>query len=502
MNDIKAIISTFSNEDKQRFINYLEKKNRRNDTKNIQLFKLLLDVKLTSKEISHKLYKKDNRNAYHALRKRLHTSIIDFVAGINLEEESSEKMQIIKYILVARTLLEQQNYKTAFKLLEKAEILALEYQLYPYLNEIYHTKIQFSHTLAEIDLNELIVRFKSNQKLYFLEEELNIVYSKIRSILNQVTFEGKVVDFEVILEKTLNEHSIGVNESLSLKSIYQLLTIASISAFITKDYLRIESFILKVYNIIDIDEVNEIQLFYYIQILYMIANTFFRNKKFETSLHYLELMEAQMLNARKKYYGRFKLKYRLLLALNYNYTDRQQEAITYLEPLINIKHQDLESILDIHLSLIVFYFQKGDLDMASQTFSKFYHTDKWYIERAGKEWVIKKNLIEIILRLEKNNFDLFESRLLSFRRQYGAYLKEIKQERVLTFLKLIESYYRNPELVTTQEFYLVVKESFIWVGARREDIFVMSFYAWLKSKMEKQPIYTTTLGLIKKAQVI
>ena len=41
MNDLNTIISTFSSEDQQRFISYLEKKNKRSDTKNIQLFKLL-----------------------------------------------------------------------------------------------------------------------------------------------------------------------------------------------------------------------------------------------------------------------------------------------------------------------------------------------------------------------------------------------------------------------------------------------------------------------------
>ncbi len=41
-----------------------------------------------------------------------------------------------------------------------------------------------------------------------------------------------------------------------------------------------------------------------------------------------------------------------------------------------------------------------------------------------------------------------------------------------------------------------VENSFDWVGTQFEDIFVMSFYAWLKSKMEQKPLYETTLNLI------
>ena len=113
---------------------------------------------------------------------------------------------------------------------------------------------------------------------------------------------------------------------------------------------------------------------------------------------------------------------------------------------------------------------------------------------------IKKNLIEILLHLELGNIDLFESRLLSFKRNYYNYLKDIKQERVISYLGLVADYYKHPEKVTTKSFYDKVENSFKWIGANREDIFVMSFYAWLKSKMEQEPLFETTLKLIKKAQ--
>ena len=82
MNDLKQIVSTFSSDEQQQFINYLERKNKRNDTKNIQLFKLLSKQELDSKAICLKLYKTNKSNAYHALRKRLYQSIIDFTASV------------------------------------------------------------------------------------------------------------------------------------------------------------------------------------------------------------------------------------------------------------------------------------------------------------------------------------------------------------------------------------------------------------------------------------
>lgn len=500
MNDLNQIIDTFSSDEKQQFISFLEKKNKRKDAKNIQLFKLLSKNELDSTSICIKLYSSNKKDAYHALRKRLYQSIIDFIANLSLSEENSANMQIIKLILASRTFLFHRQYKVAYKLLDKAEVLAKEQFLFPYLNEIYHTKIQHAHTNPNIDLNQLITTFKNNQKKHFLEEELNIVYAKIRTTINNMTYKGDIIDFETMLSNTLKEHSISITDSISFKSLYQLITIVSISAFATNDYLKTESFLIKTYQKIktlkDVDK----QPYYHIQVLYIIANTLFRNKKFDISLNYLEMMHHQMQLNRKKYYKTFKLKYNLLLALNYNYSNHQDQAIRTLEKFIIKKHPDIESQLDIYLSLIVFYFQKKEYQKAHHIFSKFYHTDKWYSEKAGIEWTIKKNLIEILLHLELEHIDLFESRLLSFKRNYYNYLKDIKQERVIIYLGFVEDYYRHPEKVTSQSFYDEVENSFEWIEAKREDIFVMSFYAWLKSKMEDKPLFETTLSLIDLAQ--
>lgn len=212
-------------------------------------------------------------------------------------------------------------------------------------------------------------------------------------------------------------------------------------------------------------------------------------------------MHSYMLQNKKKYFNSFYLNYTLLLALNYNYTNNQEIAIKLLETVLKKKHSDIKTILEIKLSLITFYFQSNEFRKALQLYNTFYHSNQWYIDKAGIEWTVKKNLIEILLHLELHNIDLFESRLLSFKRKHIQFLLEINQERVITFLKLVEQYYKNPDIVTTSDFFNLVENSFVFVGAKQEDIFVMSFYAWLKSKMTQQPIYDVTSALIKEVQL-
>ncbi|MBC3757877.1 hypothetical protein H7U19_05635 [Hyunsoonleella sp. SJ7] len=496
MNDLNTIVSSFSKEDQLRFLSFLEKKNKRRDAKNVELFKLLGHADLDSKDICFQLYGKQNSGAYHALRKRLFQSIIHFSANSSLEDENSIQMDVIKYILASRNYLQQKQFNVANKILRKAELIAIEHHLFPLLNEIYHTQIQYAHAYPSADLNDLIQKFNKNKEKHHLEDQLNIVYSRIKQKLSK----DDTSDFQSILDDTLKEFNMDIISKLSFKSLYQLISIVTVSAFATNDYLKIEAFLIKTYNTILSYKDKERQPFYHIQILYHIANTLFRNKKFEASETFLEKMHQLMLLHKNKYFNTFKLKYHLLLSLNYNYTNRQSMAIQSLEPFVNLKHPDIESILDIHLSLIMFYFQKGELKKAHQLFSKFYHSDKWYTQKAGIEWVIKKNLAEILLHVELGNIDLVESKLLSFKRHYLGFLKSIGQSRVVTYLNLVEQHYKNPEKVTSEQFKDKVETSFEWIEPEQEDIFVMSFYAWLKSKMDKEPLYNTTMELVKRAQ--
>ncbi len=494
---LKSIIDTFNPEDQQKFIVYLQQKNKRKDTKNIDLFKLMTYPDLDSKTICKKLYKTDNCNAYHALRKRLFQSLIDFTANKNLEDENSVDMQIIKYILASRTYLLQKNYDIAYKILDKAERLADEHLLYPILNEIYHTKIQYAPNNPKVDIEQIIIKQKENQKKHQLEDQLNIVYAKLKSLLNTISYEGKVIDFESELESILKDYNIEINKSLSFKSLYQILAIVNISALVTNTYFEIEKFVLKSYKILKEKKDTNKQLHYQIQIVYIIANTLFRNKKFDASLKYISEMNELMHLKKGTYYKEFILKKTLVEALNLNYINQQEKAIELVENIIKKKHADIESLLDLHLSLLMFYLQKDELDKAKSVLSKFYHTDQYYIEKAGMDWVIKKNLAEILLYAEIQDDDLFYSRLKSFRRRYTKYLKQIQQNRILTFVNFAEKIYTRPEILKDKDFSKVLKSTFEWNSIQQEDIFVISFYAWLRNKTEGNSLYETTLKLIK-----
>lgn len=494
--NLTTTIKSLNSKEQQEFITYLTKRNKRYDTKNIKLFKLLLNEKTNPKTIAKRLYNSDNKNAYHALRKRLLDSLIDFTANKSLKDESSIDIKIIKHILASRTFLLQKNYSIAFKILNKAEEIASENSLYALLNEIYHTKIQYASNIKDYNLEELIKKQEKNNVLHDLENRLNIFYSKLKLAVNNINQRKEIVNFETIIKEIFSNLNITLNQSLSFKSLYQIFAIVNISALKTKRYYEIESFILDSYSILKAKPSNDKQLYYQIEIVYIIANTLFRNKKFKKSQLFLNEMLELIQLKNNKYYKDFISKYTLLKALNLNFTNQPTEATLLINNSLKSKYNDTEALLDFNLCLVMFYFQQENFNHAKKIISKFYHTDKWHIEKVGIDWVIKKCLAELLLLIELNEENLFYSRLKSFKRQYTKYLKEINQTRILNFLTLAEQHYKNPEKTTSKKFKDKITTNIEWKNTLKEDIFVISFYAWLKSKTEQKPIYETTLKLL------
>ncbi len=176
MNTISLIIATLSPEDKKNFLLDLKRRNKRSDTKNIALFKLL-DTPDPAESLDLNLYGKSAKNAYHALCKRLHDALIDFVATKKIEEESSKEMTALKLILASRTFFQHQQTSIAFKTLAKAELIAKKNSLFTTLNEIYQIQLTHNHLLDSIDFEETLEKFKKNKYSILQEENINLFYA-------------------------------------------------------------------------------------------------------------------------------------------------------------------------------------------------------------------------------------------------------------------------------------------------------------------------------------
>jgi hypothetical protein len=163
-----------------------------------------------------------------------------------------------------------------------------------------------------------------------------------------------------------------------------------------------------------------------------------------------------------------------------------------MEDIQQIQKPDLSTQL-VH---ITFLFQQQSFIRARKMMNDFYHSDQFYEKKEGVLWVIQKNLLEILIYIELQQPDLVASKMRSFIRRFKGRLEDLNEQRVLVFMKLLQSYYDRPYEITEERFQNKVQQAFEWKTAAREDIFVISFYAYLKAKMEKKSIYQATLELV------
>ena len=97
--------------------------------------------------------------------------------------------------------------------------------------------------------------------------------------------------------------------------------------------------------------------------------------------------------------------------------------------------------------------------------------------------------------IELNYIDLVESRINSFRKKHRLHLIEHGESIVLEFLNLVSIYYYKTEDLQSDKFKNKVG-LLLEKKRKEEDVFTISFYAWLKAKLDYTEIYTTCLALM------
>ena len=359
-----SIVTQFSESDRAEFISFLKQKNRRGDAKNIALFKLL--SKGARKGLDQRLYGQDNKNALHALNKRLHDNLIDFLATKSFARETSEEMEILKYLLVSRIFYEQGLPRQARKLVRKAESLSKQHDLFAILNEVYHTRIQYAHMHPE-DLLEDILE-ASNQNLIHLqkEQQLNAAYAKLKALLK----EGHYHSINQIAETVLEEFHLSTASGFTYKSLWQFMNLLSSAASVKRDYYSFSPMLLEIYGMVVTKSQSESKhLYYHMEILHLMAVNYFRNKEFQKSMEFVVALEACMDLQQGTFKRRFQEKLTLIKALNLQYSGKALQALEVLS------HNPTGS-LDLVLAKVMSLFHLERYREAYQVVRKCNHSNK------------------------------------------------------------------------------------------------------------------------------
>ncbi|WP_129714677.1 hypothetical protein [Pedobacter sp. SYP-B3415] len=496
MEPLSELLNLLTETDKKRFIQFLQRRNKREDVKNLALLNLIETDDIPGLK---GLYDPDkNLDAYHALRKRFQDNLLLFLSQRIFESNHSDAHQALRLLVVGRFLLENHIVKIAFKCLGRAERLAEELEQFNLLNEILLLKLQYAHLPEGENFETLSERFTSNQADMLREARLNVAYAFLRQELQHIQLKGKIVNLTALIITTIRKYRIALRELLTYKSIYQILFIANEYAAIQQNYTLIERLINRTNKFLeDRPDRKPYSLFHHISILYFLANFHLRQKNFATCDAYLDRMLALM-RSDSRYDTLFQLRYKLLAALSLFYTGAAARAVSLLQDALatrKIKSRP-EDVEDLRVCLTMFLALRNDRASLKQL-SLLTRTDAWYEKEMGMLWTIRKNLMEILVHAQFSNIDLTMSRLHSFRRRYKKYLLKTSEERVLIFVSLVEKYLKRPDVVFDNTYKEAVLRQLDSPDNR--DIFTLSFIAWTIAKWQKKTAYEVVLSLLSDA---
>jgi hypothetical protein len=494
MDAIQEVVKSFSLEEHKDFRQFIQRKKQKVKRKDLQLYDFFYESAHPSKaDILEQLYDSDSaavKNAYHTIRKRLQKEINDFLYLKRVEQDLSKTAEVHKSLILVQHLLEHKLFKLAWKQLNKAEKTAIESEYNQELVLIYNLQIQYYNLdFADKTLNEIVAdRIKANA-LYQEDENLKIVGSLVKQELERIIKKGEDIDLQDLTAGLILQFDLEKALFNRPRLLFNFVFLTRMIFLGRKDYKSIEGFLLNSFKKLKRTDYLDNNKADYLRILYACAHTLYRNKKFDESITFLEEMADVLDQVTKGIYKEYFPKYLLLYSACENFKGQIDFSIKLLEQTLQIDYLQKGDYLNGTLNLAVYYFEKEDFKSANQTLLNIGYSDKWLEKNMGKEWRLKKHIIESIFQFELGHSDLAFDRILSIERGFSELLKTPKYKKVAVFLAILKKVINNPAIAQSQEFLNQVEGSFDWVGVAHEDLQEMSYYAWLKSKMQGRQFY-------------
>ncbi len=500
MDKLQELVNTFSEDDKKEFRVFINRQKSKKERKDLDLFELIADY-TPAKEIQKKLYKTPNKVAYHTLRKRLLKHITDFIVLKQIDNDVTSTSSISGLISLATYSFNNKSDELGWRFLTKAEQTAIDNEQFELLNNVYHLQLEQSESDYAPDVNEIYEKWKTNKDLVNENEKVSIAYNFIKREINQVILTGEDKDLNKIIDKLLKKY--GINDLVFQRPevLYKVLDLTRRVMLSKKDFYNFEPYVIRMYNeLVAQHGFSKKNHFYKIHILYMIAHILYRNRKFKLSNQYMEEMYQAMQKYNNAYYNKFYPKYVMLSAANYSYLNLNDKSISILSAISDstLKKLPVEDQLNIKMNLIIYYGNAGDYKQSNQIINFLNHSDKWLTKKMGIEWVLKKNMIEIMIQYELENFEIALNRIRSFERTYSELFKHPVYSRALQFIQKVKMIINNPLIIKDKSFVNKVIDELVQTPSEQEDLQAMAYYAWLKGKLLNQNYYQVLLEIANK----
>lgn len=462
-----------------------------------RLFHMLRkDEPMAPRDLALALYGEENLNAYHTLRKRLQRKLYLFFQSRNFETDRSPKAEASLVIGAAAQLMRHDRSETAAKLLNKAKNQASKTGEYEGKLELLRFAIKHSDALR-LDYVNLLHEWKETHHIVSISQRVDVAYSTLRVKLREVRVTGHLRSLDALVRQELDALGIDLDEDLPAAVVYRMMEIIRMAIIATKEYHQFEPLITQTYrHLMASGRLSEHDIELQVAFSYMVAHTKFRTRKLKEAHTWVERLKLYFTQSKSPEVRMYVPKYYLLKAAALNFDGNNDKAIALLEYALTRPEPVTTDRLNLFLNLTVYYLQTGEFKTAHQTLAKIDLGDRRIEQIMGREWLFKKGLIEMIVLIELDYPELVISRLRTVKNLYRTFLEDPQNEWMSLFISAIQLMLSDPLGQKSERVHQKLDDMVNRWPLNREDLHVLTFRCWLKSRVEKKPYYEVLVAAL------
>jgi hypothetical protein len=483
MDILKEIIATFDESDHREFRQYLCR--QRPGAENRKDLALLDSI--VSEDGKNEKQKGDPR--YHANRKRLKQSLLEYFIASHINEGLSDTSEVMGGLAAALRMFDFGRNEAGWHFLHRALEAAEQSARPDAVLQVLRVMTDHLHKQDELTLTELKTMMAATATEVRSYDRIRLALAEMRAELQRAKTSGSALCPVPLAERILRDLGSESDILSKPREMLHLLEIVRTASLAGKDLTEFEKMLSTHYERLT-NQMSRSGLYNkeHIRLAYMMAHAGFRLRKFHMSWEPLERMEKLMSKSvalRKANAAKFLSLKGSILSL----TGQNSLAIDIHEEYLNRESPSASDRLNMELNLIFFRFNKGEFGKAARALALMNHSRVWYENKVGVEWVMRKELIRAIVQYENEQIEQAIRTAETLRKNYAYVFRREAFSKADAFIRLIIEYFRYPEKVKEEDVKRVAESVISGISADREDTNAMAFYSWLLSKVTKVDFY-------------
>ena len=488
---LEELVLTLDASEQRSFVQFLRVQRAREVRIDEQLFEAIVaDAAGGAKKFLEAHYGVNQRNAYHAVRKRLLTRLYSFFQWLGDDARAGTSAEPALVINAADRLIQFNKGVSAEKLLSKTKEVALRHENFEGALDILRFEIEHAEALG-VKYEELISEWRALHEQTRIQQRVEISYTLLKIKLREVRVTGHMSDLDALVRKELEDLGVDLDQALPAAVVYKMLDIIRMAIIAAKQYHQFETLVEQTYSHLSKSgRLSDRDLKHRIGFCYMMAHTKFRVRKFTEAQIWNEQLKWLFSQSKKADVRSYIPKYYLLKSLILSHQGEVDRAIDNLHYVLDLPELNIGERLNIALNLAVLHFHQGELARANRVLMDVELNDRRCEQHMGKEWRFKKNLVELLILVDQDKDETALARLRSMQRYFVTFLKDPMNAWSVHFLKGISLYLSDRNQPNTALIMEHLDQMVMYWPVNREDLYALSFRAWLESKLNRLNYYT------------